>query len=123
MRSTVLVLLLILFVYFFPYPAAAAPQASVVLSANKRFAYLSFSDLRSISRVSYILIYDTSRGQKGIEGGFKVKPRSIRSARRQILGTCSSGKCVYHQGVSNVQLEVTFTSRSGQTTTITRSLP
>ena len=117
------ILSLLLLLLFTVTPALAAPGASISLSRDRRFVYLSFSDLAKVSKVSYTLVYDSSRGQKGLEGGFKLKPRTRRSSRRQILGTCSSGRCVYHQGIKNVQLDATFTLRSGGTANITKTLP
>ena len=104
-------------------PALAAPTTSISLTKDRRFVYLNFSDLTNVSKVNYTLVYDSNRGQKGLEGGFKLKPRTRRSSRRQILGTCSSGRCVYHQGIKNVQLDATFTLRSGGTANVTKALP
>jgi len=103
--------------------AQAGPTASISLTKDRRFVYLNFSDLTNVSKVNYTLVYDSNRGQKGLEGGFKLKPRTRRSSRRQILGTCSSGRCVYHQGIKNVQLDATFTLRSGGTANVTKALP
>ena len=96
--------------------------ASLRLSTDKRFAYLTFTGLKDVSKVNYVLTYDTTRGQKGLEGGMKLK-KTIRSLRRQILGTCSSGKCVYHQGIKNVELTTTFVNKNGTKTTTTTRVP
>ncbi len=96
--------------------------ASIRLSSDKRFAYLNFTGLKDVSKINYVLTYDTNRGQKGLEGGLKLK-KTNRSSRRQILGTCSSGKCVYHQGIKNVELVTIFTNRTGGTTTTTTRVP
>lgn len=95
---------------------------SLRLSTDKKFAYLTFTGLKDVSKVNYVLTYDTNRGQKGLEGGMKLK-KTTRSSRRQILGTCSSGKCVYHQGIKNVELTTIFTNRSGKSTTTTVRVP
>lgn len=116
------ILPLILFLLY-PSVALAKEGASISLSRDRRFVYLNFSDLTNVSRVNYILVYDSNRGQKGLEGGFKLKPRTRRSSRRQILGTCSSGRCVYHRNIKNVSLDATFTLRSGGTVNVTKSLP
>jgi hypothetical protein len=96
--------------------------ASLRLSADKKFAYLNFTGLKDTSKISYVLTYDTNRGQKGLEGGMKLKKTS-RSSRKQILGTCSSGKCVYHQGIKNVELTTTFVNKNGTKTTTTTRVP
>ncbi len=105
-------------------PALAAnPNATLRLDPARHYAYINFTNLKGVSRVNYTLIYDTSSTQKGLEGGFKTNPKSRSTTRRQILGTCSSGKCVYNSGVHNVQLDVTFTLRSGGTVNVTKSIP
>jgi hypothetical protein len=96
--------------------------ASLRLSADKKFAYLNFTNLRETAKINYILTYDTNRGQKGLEGGMKLKKTS-RSSRKQILGTCSSGKCVYHQGIKNIELVTTFVDHAGRSTTTTARVP
>lgn len=103
-------------------PVLAAPGALVSLSADKRFVYMTFTDLRNVSRVNYTLTYDTISSQKGFESAIKFKSKTSRISRRQILGTCSSGRCVYHQGIKNVQLDATFTLRSGGTINLTKNI-
>ncbi|MEK7154896.1 MAG: hypothetical protein AAB697_02090 [Patescibacteria group bacterium] len=107
----------------YPSVALAKEGVSLSLSKDRRFVYLSFSDLKKVSRVNYTLVYDSASGQKGFEGGFRLNPKTSRSSRRQILGTCSSGRCVYHRNIKNVSLDATFTLRSGGTTNVTKSLP
>ncbi len=97
-------------------------SASLRLSADKKFAYLNFTGLKDTSKINYVLTYDTNRGQKGLEGGMKLK-KTNRATRKQILGTCSSGKCVYHQGIKNVELVTTFVGRGGKSTTTTVRVP
>lgn len=100
-----------------------AAVASLRLSADKRFAYLNFSGLKDTARVNYTLVYDTASGQKGVEGAIRLKNRTNRTSKVQLLGTCSSKKCVYHKGIKNVHLETTFVSRTGGSTTSANNLP
>ena len=109
--------------------AQAGPTATLQLDKFRRYAYVTFSDIKNVSRINYTLVYDTSSGQKGLpagrqglEGGFKNRS-SRKSTRRQILGTCSSGRCVYHKNIKNISLDATFTLRSGGTVNVTRALP
>lgn len=99
------------------------PFVGLSLSRDRHYVYLNFGGLKGVSKVNYTLVYDSTTGQKGFEGGFKLKPKISRSSRRQILGTCSSGRCVFHRNVKNVSLDATFTLRSGGTTNVTKSLP
>lgn len=99
------------------------PFVSLSLTRDRRYVYLNFGGLKDVAKVNYTLVYDSATGQKGFEGGFKLKPKISRSSRRQILGTCSSGRCVYHRNVKNVSLDATFTLRSGGAINITKTLP
>jgi len=123
MRFILTLLLSLLLLQLTVTSVLAAPSASLSLSKDRRFVYLSFSDLKKVSRVNYTLVYDSSSGQKGFEGGFRLNPKTSRSSRRQILGTCSSGRCVYHRNIRNVSLDATFTLRSGGTVNVTKNLP
>jgi|SRR3990167_2387939 len=117
------ILSLVLALFLAASPAlAASPTASLRTDSLRHYVYLTFSNLKGVSRVNYTLVYDTNRGQKGIEGGFKTGTRTTTSTRRQILGTCSSGRCVFQTGIKNLQLDVTFSSRSGGTTNVSKSL-
>ena len=99
------------------------PFVGLSLSRDRHYVYLNFGGLRDVAKVNYTLIYNSATGQKGLEGGFKLKPKISRSSRRQILGTCSSARCVYHKNVKNVSLDATFTLRSGGTINVSKSLP
>lgn len=89
----------------------------------KHFANLGFSGLKGVTKVSYTLTYYSNGRQKGVVGGFKVNPTTTRSVRRQILGTCSSGKCVYHNKPTNFELQTTFYLKNGKPITQTKTLP
>lgn len=123
MKFIISFLLLLLYSSTLPLLAqAGGPTATLQLDKLRRYAFLVFSDIKNVSRVNYTLVYDTSSGQKGLEGGFKNRS-SRKSTRRQILGTCSSGRCVYHKNIKNASLNATFTLRSGGTVKVSRSLP
>ncbi|MEK7504518.1 MAG: hypothetical protein AAB550_03400 [Patescibacteria group bacterium] len=100
-----------------------AAVASLNLSTDRRFVNINFSGTRDVSKINYTLTYDTTAGVRGFEGGIKLKNKTSRVVRRQILGTCSSKKCVYQKGIKNLQLQTTFFMRSGGSTTSTVSLP
>lgn len=100
-----------------------AAVASLQLSSDRRFVNINFSGTKDISKINYTLTYDTSAGVRGFEGGVKLKNKTSRVTRRQILGTCSSSKCVYQKGIKNLQLQTTFFKRSGGSTNSTVSLP
>lgn len=102
--------------------ALAAPGVSLSTDASRRFVTVGFTDLKSVSKVSYTLTYDSASIQRGFAGGFRNPSKLIRTTRRQILGTCSSGRCVYHRAPKNLQVQAVFTLRSGGTVKASRTL-
>ncbi|MDO8487805.1 MAG: hypothetical protein Q7S31_00625 [bacterium] len=103
-------------------PVWAAPAASLRTDTLRRYVFLTFTGLPEVSRISYTLMYDSNGITRGFEGGFRPKSKINRSTRRQILGTCSSARCVFHKNPKKFQLEVVFTLRSGETSTVTKNL-
>ncbi|OGC98763.1 hypothetical protein A2701_01770 [Candidatus Amesbacteria bacterium RIFCSPHIGHO2_01_FULL_47_34] len=102
--------------------AAVSPGVSLAVSRDRHFVYLTFSGLKTVSLVDYVLTYDSGTVQKGMQGGFRTKKYTSRSKRRQILGTCSSGTCVFQMSPKNFKLEITYTLRSGGVVTLNRTL-
>ena len=124
MRKVILTFFTFLLLLFtFTTSVLAAPTASLTTSKDRRFAYVSFSGLKNVSRVAYTLTYNTNGRTTGVEGGLKPGKYSTRASRRQILGTCSTRFCTYHKNPTNLNLDVTFYYRSGGSTTVTKSLP
>lgn len=121
--TSLLTLLLLFSSSPLPFLAAVTPNASLAVTGNRRFILLKFSNLKTVSKVSYVLTYDTDSGQKGLEGSLTPRRHTNRINRRQILGTCSGRRCVYHPHPRNFTLEVTFTLRSGGTTSLAKTLP
>jgi len=116
-------LLLLFYSSTLPLSALAAPSAYLSASPDRHYVYLTFSGLKTVSKVAYTLMYDTAGRTTGLEGGLYTKKATSRTTRRQILGTCSTQRCTYHKSPKNMNLQVTFYLRSGGTTTLTRSLP
>lgn len=105
-----------------PALAAVSPGAALTTDSSRRYVYLTFTNLQSVSRVTYTLTYDSNSVTRGFEGGFKTLKGQRRSVRRQILGTCSSGRCVFHKNPVSFQLTVRFYLKTGGSTTVTKSL-
>lgn len=101
---------------------AASPSASLSLSPDKKYINLTFSNLKNVSKVSYVLTYTANNRQTGFEGGFKPNPKTSRTTRRQILGTCSTRFCTYHKNPKGFTLTVTYSLRTGGTTSVTKTL-
>lgn len=88
---------------------------SITKSRDKKSVTVTFNNLKDVKSISYILSYDTRDNTEGAVGTIKTK--GAKSVSRKLLfGTCSSGVCRYHKNISNVMLEVTFTTKKGSFT-------
>lgn len=122
-RISKIVPLFVLAAVLLPTSAVAAtPQATLTITPDKHFANVTFSNLKDVAKVSYTLMYDTNNRTTGFEGGFKTAKSTTRATRKQIIGSCSTKRCVYHQKPKNFTLNVTFTLRSGGVTRVSKSL-
>ncbi|OGG14237.1 hypothetical protein A2773_06465 [Candidatus Gottesmanbacteria bacterium RIFCSPHIGHO2_01_FULL_39_10] len=72
---------------------------------------ITFFNLDKVSKVSYVLSYTGSGKPQGIVGSFV--PSVPSDSRELLFGTCSSGACVYHEGVTTARLTINFTLKSG----------
>ena len=73
---------------------------------------VTFSNLKGINAVNYILSYNTNGSPEGAIGSFT--PRVSRTITRELLfGTCSAGVCRYHSNITDAVLEVTVSTKKG----------
>lgn len=67
-----------------------------------------------IESVEYELTYNTSSGlPRGVLGKIITSGKNEINRDDIVLGTCSSGKCVYDTGVNSVLLSLKFNSAEG----------
>lgn len=86
--------------------------SSARLRGDRKAVNVSFSNLGAARDVTYILTYQTNGKEEGISGSVDV---SSGSATRELLfGTCSSGVCRYHSGITNMRLEISGELTSGK---------
>ena len=83
------------------------------LRADRKALIVYFSNLQNASAVSYTLTYDTSEQQEGAIGSLTLG-KSSSASQELLFGTCSKNVCRYHTGISNVRLEVSYTTKSGK---------
>ena len=134
MRYSVIILIVGSLFSFFPQVANAKllPQAKKAGVAVKRYSgsgitvsprlnraksslSVSFGNLGAANSVSYSLVYTTNGHEEGAGGS--VNPKEGTSATRELLfGTCSSGVCRLHGGITNARLEVTTELKTGKKT-------
>lgn len=92
-------------------------STTVTLSAlqgNKEIVLKSNSVPNGTTGVDYELSYDTkAQGKQGVIG--TISSVSGNSFEKQMtLGTCSSGRCVYHEVVGAIQVTLKFTGDYGE---------
>lgn len=83
------------------------------LRADRKALLLYIGNLNQASNVVYTLIYETNGKQEGVYGS--VDSSSGNAVTKGLeFGTCSSGVCRYHEGLSNMKLEVVIDLNSGK---------
>lgn len=104
-----------------PTPTVVLPTISDDISVellprgDKRVVALRIKGLTSdIESVEYELTYLTNKGlPRGVLG--KIATQGEKEIGRDdiVLGTCSSGKCVYDEGVTAIDLSLKFNGTKG----------
>lgn len=80
---------------------------------NRKTVQVNFGNLKDVKKVSYTLFYEGNGIGQGVTGSISVgKQKTV--TRNMVLGTCSSGVCMYHKNVKNIKLEVKTIYRSGK---------
>jgi len=74
---------------------------------------LKLRNLNKAVNVSYSLIYKTNGKQEGAFG-MVDSSQGNNLSRELLFGTCSSGVCRYHSGITNMKLEITTQLFSGK---------
>lgn len=92
---------------------SSGPSISAKLRADRKALNLYISNANKAGSISYTLSYRTNGVDQGVAG--TIDPGGQTSLSRELLfGTCSSGVCRYHTGITNAVLEVTSTLTSGK---------
>lgn len=103
-----------------PTPTTALPtitddiKVDLTFRQNNQIATLKIRGLTpDMESVEYELTYLTGAGlPRGVLGKISLKGEKEVMRDDIVLGTCSSGKCVYDTGVSNVDLALKFNTAS-----------
>lgn len=81
---------------------------------QKKSVLLAIKNIPSKTKtIEYVLSYETKDG--GLQGvNSAVTVNSSHFEKEILLGTCSSGTCVYHQIKNNLKLEIMFKGDYGE---------
>jgi len=104
-----------------PSPTVVLPTVSADIKVEltpkngNREIRLKISGITAdITSIEYELTYMTGAGlTKGVLGKITLKEGEREVERDEVLGTCSSGRCVYDTGVTSVDLTLKFNTESG----------
>jgi len=104
-----------------PTPTIVLPTVSgnitvdLIAAANKQSVTLKIGGLTAdIQSIEYELTYTTGAGiPRGVLGKIVLNGEKEIVRDNIVLGTCSSGKCVYDTGVTTVNLSLKFNTSSG----------
>jgi len=99
-------------------PVSAKSYAGVSVSpsfmSGRGGLKVVFGNVKNAKKVSYTLVYETNGKQEGVSGS--VSPSDGPAVTRNLqFATCSSGTCVNHGKISNMQFTVTSELTSGKT--------
>ncbi len=84
------------------------------LRPDRRAIIMTITNLNQAQNVSYLFTYTTSGKGEGSQGTIKSN-EGAGTARELLFGTCSTGVCTYHAGITNAVLEVRAKLNSGKT--------
>ncbi len=94
-------------------------DASVIVTltpkqGNKEIVLTSSGVPSGTTSVDYELSYDTKgQGKQGVIGTITtIEGNAIE--KQMTLGTCSSGRCVYHEVIGAIQVTLKFTGEYGE---------
>jgi hypothetical protein len=83
------------------------------LSSDRKALQVYFANLDKAKEVSYTLSYQTNGKDEGVYGLIDSSTGNT-TTRELLFGTCSSGVCRYHTGITGMKFEVTVELPSGK---------
>lgn len=89
-------------------------KIELVPTNKKKEVILSIKNIPAKTKtIEYILSYETKDGGlQGVNSTTEITSPTLE--KKIILGTCSSGTCVYHQLKGNIKLDLTFRGDYGE---------
>lgn len=94
----------------------ASVKVDLSANANGQEVVLSIDEIpEGTETIDYELAYNTaSQGLQGVIGTISLDEGESSYEKEITLGTCSSGKCVYHQVVGKIKLSLKFNGDYGE---------
>ena len=96
-----------------PVSRSKGVSAKISFGSNRKALNITFSKLIVSKKVDYALTYKSNGKQEAVIG--TVNSNESDGATRELLfGTCSSGVCTYHTGITEAKLIITTTLSNGR---------
>lgn len=91
-------------------------EVDLMSSVNGKEVKLSIKNIPEGTKIiDYELSYNTAaQGLQGVLGTINLKIGELSYEKEITLGTCSAGKCVYHQVVGKIKLSLKFSGDYGE---------
>lgn len=91
-------------------------KVDLLAKNSKKAVDLTISGIpEGTTSIEYSISYQTKQqGLQGIIGALQVKSGEKERIVSREMGTCSSGKCVYHEVVGTVKVELKFSGQYGE---------
>lgn len=88
-------------------------------NANNTEVIMKIADTSKFDSFEYEMNYDAEENgelvSQGAIGSGEVEPGESSITREITIGTCSSGKCKYHKGVTKISFVIRLNLKDGQT--------
>lgn len=98
-------------------PTTQTSQAwnKLKLRSDKKAVLLVLGGMRHVDSLSYSLTYTADSIPQGIESYHT--PKDGNTQKELVFGTCSGSDCTYHQNITDMEFQVKFELKDGQTIT------
>lgn len=104
--------------------AKIAPEVSLTVNSVERVLGFSATHVSSYAKIKYLLTYDNwGAPAEGITGEIELSGENAVTRDGIVIGTCSSGTCVFDSAIQNVRLKLTFIDSENNELEVIKELP
>lgn len=104
--------------------AAIPPEVTLLLNTETWSLSFEATHISSYTSVHYELTYDNwGAPAEGVTGDIALNGEDSVKRENIVIGTCSSGTCVFDSAIQNIQLKLTFTDAENKKLEVIKTLP
>lgn len=100
--------------------ASVSAESKLELISGDHKVSFVVNNIGRFTSLNYLLTYNSDSGDQAITGQVSFEDQDQLEVKDLIMGSCSANSCVYHEGVTQINLEVVLTGMI--TRTLMRSL-